>query len=143
MCSNFTSTLFRVITNRTCWSYPGLLPSSGSGQKLGISAGQYGCLDSKRLVMKTLFHVLGKRSEHNRPDRDDYLDMHLDNLDPGQFGNEQSLFLCSTQSTTANRGITCFVLCYFLWQCLHPSIPIKSTWTARSTTRDFRTITTA
>jgi hypothetical protein len=33
--------------------------------------------------MKTLFHVLGKRSEHNRPDRDDYLAMQLENLDPG------------------------------------------------------------
>ncbi|GAU89625.1 hypothetical protein RvY_02155 [Ramazzottius varieornatus] len=66
----------------TCWSYPGLLPSNGDGQKLGISSGKYGCTHSKRLVMKTLFHVLGKRSEHNRPDRDDYLDMHLENLDP-------------------------------------------------------------
>ena len=83
--------------------------------------------------MKTLFHVLGKRSEHNRPDRDDHLDMDLDNLDPSNFSNRpfrffHAVFRMSIQNVSLQRS--------------HRLRHSKNTWTVQCTIKVFLMITT-
>lgn len=54
----------------------------GRGQIVSIARGDGGCSNSKREIMKTIVHSLGLRNVHRRNDRDQFLEMQLENLDP-------------------------------------------------------------
>ena len=47
--------------------------------RLEVGLHQSGCV-TERIVVHELLHVLGFRHEHNRPDRDDHIIMHWNNI---------------------------------------------------------------
>ncbi|CAL1265937.1 unnamed protein product [Larinioides sclopetarius] len=59
-----------------CWSFWGLL--NQGEQKLSLGAG----CDYFGTVVHEFLHALGFEHEHNRSDRDDYLDIHRENVAP-------------------------------------------------------------
>ncbi|OQV24989.1 hypothetical protein BV898_01197 [Hypsibius exemplaris] len=69
----------------TCLTFPGrVLTQSGHGQKVALfgTTTTNGCLNTVRDAMKYLVHVLGLRSEHNRPDRDRFINVFPENISP-------------------------------------------------------------
>ncbi|GAU97116.1 hypothetical protein RvY_08469 [Ramazzottius varieornatus] len=71
-----------------CYSFPGMLSSAprmaASGmteQRLVIARGPTGCLDGTlHSIMKNLIVVLGKRNEHQRGDRDKFIEIYPGNI---------------------------------------------------------------
>ena len=62
---------------------PRLLGMGVKEQRVVIARGATGCLDGTlHSVMKFLVLVLGKRNEHQRGDRDAYIQMNQENLTP-------------------------------------------------------------
>ena len=47
--------------------------------RMEVGLHQSGCVN-ERVVVHELLHVLGFRHEHNRPDRDDHITMHWNNI---------------------------------------------------------------
>ncbi|GAU88355.1 hypothetical protein RvY_01066 [Ramazzottius varieornatus] len=73
---------------RGCHSLPGVsrhLVSTGSTeQKLILTSGPGGCFDGNiGTIMKYFVLVLGRRNEHQRPDRDNYIEVLHENILPG------------------------------------------------------------
>jgi len=70
------------IRDSGCWSYVGMIPQF-SEQRVSIG---YGCewLD---IIVHEVGHALGFFHEQSRPDRDDYVTIHLDNVIDGMEGN--------------------------------------------------------
>ncbi|XP_037571826.1 astacin-like metalloprotease toxin 5 [Dermacentor silvarum] len=66
--------------NDTCGSYVG---RKGGRQHLALGLG---CMQIGS-VMHELLHVVGFHHEHSRSDRDDYIDVFLDNVQPGRQHN--------------------------------------------------------
>jgi len=67
-------------TGSYCYSYVGKI----GGRQLMKMFGE--CLRFAALVHE-LGHAIGFNHEHQRPDRDDYLNVYLQNVDPGTFNN--------------------------------------------------------
>ncbi|XP_070379185.1 astacin-like metalloprotease toxin 5 [Dermacentor albipictus] len=66
--------------NDTCGSYVG---RKGGRQHLSLGLG---CMQIGS-VMHELLHVVGFHHEHSRSDRDEYIDVFLDNVEPGRQHN--------------------------------------------------------
>lgn len=68
-----------------CYSSPGqhngLINSGAKEQLMVIARGTYGCLDgSLRSIMKYLAILVGRRNEHQRGDRDQYISVNQANI---------------------------------------------------------------
>ena len=68
-----------------CFSYPGqsnaLVNAGANEQRLTITRGPNGCLDgSLRSIMKLFAILVGKRNEHQRGDRDQYISVNQNNV---------------------------------------------------------------
>ncbi|KAK6476173.1 high choriolytic enzyme 1-like [Huso huso] len=68
-----------------CWSYFGR-----SGGEQPISFSRIGCL-YKGIIIHELMHTLGFYHEHNRSDREDYITIMVDNIQPGREDQFQIL----------------------------------------------------
>lgn len=66
-----------------CWSYVGRIPLEFQPQQLNIGNG---CLFTDT-VEHEMMHALGFFHEHARPDRDDHVTIHWDNIDPEKYIN--------------------------------------------------------
>ena len=58
------------------------IAQSGTGQDMSIQGGQSGCLSDARHVMRLLASLLGLRSEHNKPNRDQFIAVNQQNVNP-------------------------------------------------------------
>ncbi|OQV25653.1 hypothetical protein BV898_00588 [Hypsibius exemplaris] len=72
---------------QTCYSYPGrvLTPIEQPtvyGQFMAVLNGPDGCLGSARQVMRFFASVLGLRGEHNKPGRDNFIQIDYNNVSP-------------------------------------------------------------
>ncbi|XP_055338798.1 uncharacterized protein LOC129588547 [Paramacrobiotus metropolitanus] len=68
-----------------CYSYPGqnnvVINKGINEQRMVVTRGSYGCLDGvKHTLMRYFTIVLGKRNEHQRGDRDQYITVSTTNL---------------------------------------------------------------
>ena len=70
--------LIVLIFISSCWSYIGRV-----GGKQEISIGN-GC-EYKGIVIHEIFHALGRWHEQSRPDRDNYVNIHTENIINGKF----------------------------------------------------------
>lgn len=90
----FTPTPRRHKDPGLCYSHPGrdLHTPYGEPQEVIISRAYhaYGCSTSQRGIMGVLANLLGKRDEYRRPDRDYYLHMDEQNLDPSKRVQKKS-----------------------------------------------------
>jgi hypothetical protein len=69
-----------------CQSRVGM-KSLGRAQRLILSAfGSTTCFNSVKVVIHELMHTLGFFHEHSRKDRDQYVEIHLENLANSSFG---------------------------------------------------------
>ena len=59
-----------------------VLPYRQGGGRMELGLQQDGCV-VRYVVVHELLHSLGFKHEQNRPDRDDYIDMHWDNIQAG------------------------------------------------------------
>jgi hypothetical protein len=66
-----------------CWSYVGRIPLEYQPQQLNIG---YGCLFVDT-VEHEMMHALGFFHEQARPDRDEHVTIHWDNIDPEKYIN--------------------------------------------------------
>ncbi|XP_030831507.1 uncharacterized protein LOC581452 [Strongylocentrotus purpuratus] len=75
--------------NLGCWSMVG---RTGGRQKISLSGT---CRGSRGVIMHELMHAIGFRHEHNRPDRDGYIDVYWQNIKAGfttnfrKYSNDQ------------------------------------------------------
>ncbi|XP_041453661.1 uncharacterized protein LOC121406855 [Lytechinus variegatus] len=75
--------------NLGCWSMVG---RTGGRQKISLSGT---CRGSRGVIMHELMHAIGFRHEHNRPDRDGYIDVYWQNIKEGfttnfrKYSNDQ------------------------------------------------------
>ena len=66
----------------TCFAYPGMIVSqNGMGQHMSIQGGQSGCMANVGGVKRLLASLLGLRSEHNKPGRDNFITVFPTNVD--------------------------------------------------------------
>ncbi|XP_055337498.1 uncharacterized protein LOC129587676 [Paramacrobiotus metropolitanus] len=67
----------------TCYSFPGIISGQyGRGQYMAMQPGINGCLGNRRQAMRILASLLGLRSEHNKPNRDTFLLVNTNNINP-------------------------------------------------------------
>ena len=66
-----------------CWSYVGRIPIEYQPQALNIG---FGCLFTDTIEHE-MMHALGFFHEHARPDRDDHVIIHWDNIDSEKYYN--------------------------------------------------------
>ncbi|XP_074647717.1 hatching enzyme 1.2-like [Tubulanus polymorphus] len=78
-----------------CWSYVGMQPNRG-GQKLSLDSP--GCV-TKNTVMHEVIHALGFHHEQDRPDRDEHITVHWENIDPKNRG------VFSKQTSSSTQGM--------------------------------------
>ncbi|XP_071480298.1 zinc metalloproteinase nas-14-like [Diadema antillarum] len=64
-----------------CWSMVG---RTGGRQKISLSGT---CRGSRGVIMHELMHAIGFRHEHNRPDRDGYIEIYWQNIKEGFTNN--------------------------------------------------------
>lgn len=81
---------YRLQTGGGCRTFPGVfqeyLASTDHEQRLVLTPGGQGCLDdSIGNIMKYFVLVLGRRNEHQRPDRDQYIQVHEKNIPAGEM----------------------------------------------------------
>ena len=72
-----------------CRTIPGvsqtIIRDGGTKQSMVLAPGPNGCFDGNLgNLMKYFVLVLGRRNEHQRPDRDSYINVNMDNIQPGQ-----------------------------------------------------------
>jgi hypothetical protein len=65
-----------IFNGSGCWSYMGMI---GQAQQLSLQSD--GCIN-KGIVMHELLHALGFFHEHTRADRDQYVNVFYENIDP-------------------------------------------------------------
>ncbi|XP_048463257.1 hatching enzyme 1.2-like [Rhincodon typus] len=65
-----------------CWSYIG--PRKGKPQEISLSTS--GCV-RVGIIQHEVMHALGFHHEHTRSDRDKYIDIIINNIEPGSYGN--------------------------------------------------------
>ncbi|XP_074648637.1 blastula protease 10-like isoform X2 [Tubulanus polymorphus] len=82
-----------------CWSYVGMRYSGG--QKLSLNSPK--CI-TKNTVMHEVIHALGFHHEQDRPDRDEHITVHWDNIDPNDWKvfNKQNYRSSTTQGMSYN-----------------------------------------
>ncbi|XP_074648564.1 astacin-like [Tubulanus polymorphus] len=81
-----------------CWSYVGMQTYRG-GQKLSLDSP--GCV-TKNTVMHEVIHALGFHHEQDRPDRDEHITVHWENIDPKNRGVFNKQTSSSTQGMPYN-----------------------------------------
>ncbi|XP_038069084.1 high choriolytic enzyme 1-like isoform X2 [Patiria miniata] len=72
-----------ILPKDGCWSYVG---RSGGSQELSLNET---CLSNQGTIAHELMHALGFGHEHNRPDRDEFVTIHWDNIKSGERHNFQ------------------------------------------------------
>ena len=87
----FKTSNFHVICDGTCEAYIISFPHSGCSV-VGLDMSTYcrsirvdGACSSFKALLHTLFHVLGRYHEHERPDRETYVDINEENIIEGIF----------------------------------------------------------
>ncbi|OQV24993.1 hypothetical protein BV898_01201 [Hypsibius exemplaris] len=64
------------VGSQSCFTFPGMINlQQGKGQYMAIQGGVNGCLSNVRQVMRLLMSLLGQRFEHNKPNRDAYVNV--------------------------------------------------------------------
>ncbi|XP_058971140.2 zinc metalloproteinase nas-15-like [Pocillopora verrucosa] len=81
---------------RGCWSYVGRI---GKKQLLSLAAGCWG----KGTVSHEIAHALGFFHEQSRPDRDDHVTIHFENIKDGRAGNFRKY-----RTSSANTLLTAY-----------------------------------
>lgn len=88
---------------KQCYSYPGIhkkLLQSGSEQSLVLARGREGCLASDTHNILKYFAIgLGQSTEHQRPDRNKYIEVYPENIAKGQNTLLGQTFSLCQQST--------------------------------------------
>ncbi|XP_042197482.1 hatching enzyme 1.2-like [Callorhinchus milii] len=74
----FEAGYIAISSQRGCWSYIG--PSGGIQQKLSLEKPD--CIQIA-VIQHELLHAIGFYHEHNRSDRDQYVDIIMENVQPG------------------------------------------------------------
>lgn len=92
-----------IIKDKGCRAVVGYI---GRRQKLTLGPG---CIWVAR-VLHELFHVLGFFHEHTRPDRDDYVTVHENNIKPASLNNFRKM---------SSSKVTTFGLPYDYYSVLH------------------------
>ncbi|GAU91609.1 hypothetical protein RvY_03834 [Ramazzottius varieornatus] len=76
------------VGGQSCYAFPGMVVSqTGQGQFMAMQGGTNGCLASPRQAMRLLVSLLGLRSEHNKPNRDNFIQINQANLNAVAMGN--------------------------------------------------------
>uniref|UniRef100_A0A4W3GIX8 Metalloendopeptidase n=1 Tax=Callorhinchus milii TaxID=7868 RepID=A0A4W3GIX8_CALMI len=76
----FEAGYIAISSQRGCWSYIG--PSGGIQQKLSLEKPD--CIQIA-VIQHELLHAIGFYHEHNRSDRDQYVDIIMENVQPDNF----------------------------------------------------------
>jgi hypothetical protein len=76
-----TGKVVRMYFGQGCWSYMGVVNSGVQDLSLGSGCEYFGT------VVHEMLHAVGFDHEQNRPDRDQYLTVYLNNVDPSQRNN--------------------------------------------------------
>ncbi|CAG0900446.1 unnamed protein product [Cyprideis torosa] len=86
----------RFIKDVGCYSYIGRIPSFTTGQKISLPGGclYYSYSNGNRVpflgtAIHEMMHAIGFFHEQSRPDRDDYVTIHWENIRPDTEGNFQ------------------------------------------------------
>ncbi|GAU92937.1 hypothetical protein RvY_04948 [Ramazzottius varieornatus] len=67
----------------TCYAFPGMVTAqTGQGQQMSLQGGPSGCMNNPRQVMRLLASLTGLRSEHNKPNRDQFVQVNQQAVDP-------------------------------------------------------------
>eukprot|EP00111_Clytia_hemisphaerica_P005318 TCONS_00015362-protein len=74
----------KFIPNQGCWSYVGYSPDKSGVQEIAID--EWSCL-FEDLIQHEAMHALGFWHEHQRPDRDQYVVIHKNNIREGKEHN--------------------------------------------------------
>jgi len=77
-----------------CWSYVGKI---GSWNEQDVSLQQNGCLYHGTVVHE-LMHAIGFHHEQNRPDRDSYIRVHMENIEEDQRHNFDKLTASNSET---------------------------------------------
>ncbi|CAF1098425.1 unnamed protein product [Didymodactylos carnosus] len=77
-------TWLRITASTGCWSYLGQIYTSGAQDLSLRKDSNYNCV-SQGTVIHELMHALGYDHEHNRPDRDNYIQIEWNNVQSDLF----------------------------------------------------------
>ena len=90
--------------NTGCWSSVG---KRGGQQSLNLQPS--GCMSSST-IQHEFIHALGMYHMQSRPDRDQYVTIHFDNIQAGKEHNFQLLSDTLTFNTEYNAEVSCTIL---------------------------------
>ena len=68
----------------------------GGSQRLSLTDS---CIERHGTIMHEFLHALGFHHEHKRADRDDYVTIHWDNIEPGELKPSESAHIKYTACT--------------------------------------------
>lgn len=106
-----------------CWSYVGRIPLQYQPQVLNIGTN---CVFID-IIEHEMMHALGFFHEHARPDRDDHVTIHWDNIDPSKYVNFEKAFEINSRGSPYDyESIMHYTSTAFALDPQFPTISIKN-----------------